>query len=77
MAEARDMDGQIRQNLKDAGCPDELIETFMSSYTPGNVCNGIHLLAAHRKVLLDAVHKNQQCIDCLDYLLYKLDKGAF
>lgn len=77
MAEARDIDGQIRQNLKDAACPDELIETIMCSFALGDACKGIHLLTAHRKALLDAVHKNQQYIDCLDYLLYKLNKGVF
>jgi len=77
MAEAKDVEGQIRQNLKDAACPDDLIESFMRSIATNHSKDGQRLLSAHRKSLLDTVHENQRHIDCLDYLLYRLNKGDF
>lgn len=72
MAEATDLIGQIRQNLKDADCPDEMIDAFLCACVSKREKEGMRLLREHRKSLLDAVHANQKRIDCLDYLLNKL-----
>ncbi len=32
-------------------------------------------LAKHRRVLLDALHREQKRIDCLDYLVYTIEKN--
>ena len=34
----------------------------------------MRVLSRYRKSLLDAVHQNEKRIDCLDYLLYSLEK---
>lgn len=64
----------IIQNLKDAGCDSETIEKFMTDLQKGNEANNLKRLAAHRKKLLDSLHREQKCIDCLDYLVYQMKK---
>lgn len=67
-------DNDIIQNLKDAGCGDDAIQIFMDDLQRGNRRTGIQLLQKHRRCLLAAVHKEQKRIDCLDYLLFMLEK---
>lgn len=72
MAEATDIESQVRQNLLDAGCSDEITDQFMYFLEAANPKDGLCLLLKHRQSLLDTIHKNQKRIDCLDFLLYKL-----
>lgn len=65
----------IIQNLKDAGCDYETIENFMADLQKGKEANGLKRLAAHRKNLLDSLHREQKCIDCLDYLVYQMKEA--
>lgn len=64
----------VIQNLKDAGCDSETIEKFMADVQKGKEANGLKRLAVHRKKLLDSLHREQKCIDCLDYLIYQMKK---
>lgn len=64
----------IIQNLKDAGCNRRQIEAFIS-------CDGKHekdgrlkLLRQQRNILLDGLHEKQHMIECLDYLMYQIEK---
>ena len=61
----------VLQNLKDAGCPDEMIEEFQKSEDEEK---RIRLLSGHRKNLLEKLHQDEKRIDCLDYLLYQMQK---
>lgn len=72
MAEASDIQGQITECLRDAGCTDEMIIDFMVSQHKGDTVAGHRLLSSHRKTLLDDLHVCQKRIDCLDFLMYKL-----
>lgn len=65
----------IIQNLKDAGCDSETIEQFMADLQKGKEANSLKRLAVHRKNLLDSLHREQKCIDCLDYLVYQMRKA--
>ena len=65
----------IIQNLKDAGCDSETIEKFMADLKKGKEASGLKRLAVHRKKLLDSLHREQKCIDCLDYLVYQMKKA--
>ena len=65
----------IIQNLKDAGCDSETIEQFMEDLQKGKEASDLKRLAAHRKNLLDSLHRDQKCIDCLDYLVYQMKKA--
>lgn len=64
----------IIQNLKDAGCDPETIRSIMADLQAGKEISGLKRLADHRKNLLDSLHKEQKCIDCLDYLIYQINK---
>ncbi len=74
MAEATDTKGMIYQNLKDAGCDDVLTEKCMSFLESGDTRDMLPLLKKYKRSLLSKVRKEQQQIDCLDYLIYKLQK---
>lgn len=62
----------IIQNLKDAGCDTETIANFMSGLQKGDEKSSLKCLDTHRKKLLDSLHREQKCIDCLDYLVYQM-----
>lgn len=64
----------VFQNLKDAGCDEETIQTFMDNLQNGKQVKGMRLLENHRRGLLDNLHEEQKRIDCLDYLLFVLKK---
>lgn len=64
----------IIQNLKDAGCEDRVISHFLSDFENGNFKEGLQLLQKHRGTLLNALHMEQKRIDCLDYLIFILQK---
>ncbi|MDE6608575.1 MAG: hypothetical protein K2K54_12610 [Lachnospiraceae bacterium] len=65
----------IIQNLKDAGCDSDTIENFMADLQKGKEANGLKRLAVHRKNLLDSLHREQKCIDCLDYFVYQMKEA--
>lgn len=62
-------------NLADAGCDKEQIEQFMDFLKSGRKEAGLSLLAKHRRFLLDCYHADQKKIDCLDYLIYKMNQN--
>ena len=74
MAEAHDTYKSIYQNLIDAGCDDSITEKCMLLVKEGRIFDMLSILTKHRKCLLDSVHKGQEQIDCLDYLIYSLKK---
>ncbi len=57
--------------MKDAGCDSQTIQRFLELQTEQQ----LKLLSLHRKQLLDQVHQGEKCIDCLDYLVYLLEKS--
>ena len=64
----------IIQNLKDAGCCPEKIECFMKEYRNNQKADSLKLLAAHRRELLDNLHREQKCMEGVDYLVYDIEK---
>ena len=65
---------EIIQNLKDAGCNEQTIECFMNQLNNDRLSEGICLLNKHRCCLLTNFHQEQKRIDCLDYLIYMLQR---
>ncbi|RKJ39761.1 hypothetical protein D7X94_10970 [Acutalibacter sp. 1XD8-33] len=65
----------IEQNLRDAGCEEKCIREFMQDLEQDRMQAGLRLLNQHRRLLLDAMHREQKRIDCLDYLLYQIRKN--
>ena len=64
----------VIQNLKDAGCTDEMVEKFMALQECGGREQQLRLLSGHRKHLLEKLHRDERRIDCLDYLIYQMEK---
>ena len=64
----------VLQNLKDAGCTDEMVAEFMALQNREDEEQQIQLLSGHRKHLLEKLHREEKRIDCLDYLLYQMQK---
>lgn len=62
------------ENLSDAGCDRELAERFLSLMEQGKEGEALGLLAQHRKALLEHCHTAERKIDCLDYLVYQVNK---
>ena len=69
-------DASIRQNLKDAGCSESQIEEFMEYAGKHEMDSGLKLLRQQRNVLLDGLHEKQRMIECLDYLVYQIEKDG-
>ena len=65
----------VLQNLKDAGCDRETAERFITLEGTGDTQEQLKLLSIHRKRLLDRIHSEEKRIDCLDYLVYQLQKN--
>lgn len=65
----------IMQNLEDAGCNAEMIECFMKKFRAHNRTDSLKLLEMQRRKLLDNLHREQRCIDCLDYLVHDIEKS--
>lgn len=74
MAEASDQTGIFYQNLEDAGCDKQTKEKCMALFQSGNLRGILPLLSNYRKDLLSTVRSGQKKIDCLDYLIYKIQK---
>ena len=74
MAEASDTQGILRQNLLDAGCGSDTIQQCMELVKRRESAELLRLLSRHRRELLDTVHQNEKRIDCLDYLIYQIEK---
>lgn len=75
MAEFSDRRGLVLQNLLDAGFDSNFAEECARQILDGNARFVLSALGKHRKELLDEVHTNQKRIDCLDYLIYKIEKS--
>lgn len=64
----------VIQNLKDAGCDSEMIAAFVKDVQEQKTAEALKLLSIHRRSLLEKLHRGQKQIDCLDYLVYQIEK---
>lgn len=62
----------LYQNLRDAGCQEQFIEESIVLYENNEKKKLNDQLFVYRKLLLHDLHKVQNKIDCLDYLIYQL-----
>lgn len=74
MAEASDARGILAENLLDAGCGEELIRQVEALMAAGRKRECLELLTRRRWQLLECCHAEQKRLDCMDYLIYKLEK---
>lgn len=61
--------------LKDAGCSPQAAESILEMLLSGSQERGLKLLAEQRRALLEEIHRRQRCLDCLDYLVYRIQKS--
>ena len=74
MAHASDHRALLLQNLKDAGCDNETIQSCLSQFMRNDSAGMLRILSQHRHNLLDTAHTCQKEIDCLDYLMFQLEQ---
>lgn len=74
MAEGNDTRGLLLQNLEDAGCDEETVSRCVNMAERRDFNGMQRLLAGYRKELLQTVHTKQREIDCLDYLIFTIEK---
>lgn len=74
MAEASDTFGILKQNLIDAGCDDDLINNCMELASTNEWESILSLLYKKKGDLLHSLHREQKYIDCLDFLVHKINK---
>lgn len=63
------------QNLRDAGCGSQTIERVCRLYSNGQVQDAVKMLRRHRCDLMDSLHESQGRVDCLDFLVWRMEKG--
>lgn len=66
----------VIRNLNDAGCDPQTKEKFLELHSSGKTEEELHLLQRHRRALLGKIHENQKHIDCLDFLIFKLQQAV-
>ncbi len=69
-------EADVIQNLRDAGCGPQTVEEFLTLGAQGDLQGQLCLLSKHRKQLLDRIHREEQQISCLDYLVYEMEKDG-
>ena len=74
MALASDRKELLLQNLQDAKCPVELTKECMILAADGRFAQMLARLKKQRKNLLDEIHDHQKALDCLDYLIFQIEK---
>ncbi|HIX91121.1 MAG TPA: hypothetical protein H9845_09570 [Candidatus Agathobaculum pullicola] len=62
-------------NLKAAGFDGTLLQEFLGCWKAGKIIEQLQLLSQKRAELLDQVHKEEKQINCLDYLVYQIEKA--
>lgn len=63
-------------NLRDAGCSKGQIEEFLAYFAQGKTGCQLSLLEEHRRRLLCRLHREERWIDCLDYLIYQIQRDG-
>ena len=65
---------ELVRNLMDAGCGPDLIARFLDCLREGGRKDQLKVLSGHRDALLDRIHRDERRIDCLDYLIYRIER---
>lgn len=75
MANISDKNAVLKQNLIDAGCDETTVNNCMCLAEQKKEKEMQFILKMHKKNLLDNIHAEQKQIDCLDFLMYQMEKG--
>lgn len=66
---------EIKDCLIAAGCNDSKADELLSLIAGSKSIEAIKILEQDRECILNNVHSEEQCINCIDYLVHKLKKG--
>lgn len=59
--------------MKDAGCGGEIITRICRLYADGQIPDAVKILRRHRCHLMEQLHESQSKVDCLDFLVRKME----
>ena len=65
----------VMQNLIDAGCSKDMIDDLMKQLAEDDMESLLQMLEQHRACLLSMVHQKEKQIDCVDYLVYQIQRS--
>ena len=65
---------QLKQNLSDACCDNEVVENIIRMCESGNVEDALQIMKKDRCRLMDELHESGRKVDCLDYLISATEK---
>ncbi len=74
MADVCDEEAVLLENLRDAGCDCQMLEECIMLYRNHTSKQLLMKLQDLRGSLLTKIHAEQDKLDCLDYLIYKIKK---
>lgn len=74
MPEATDEKNRFYQNLVDIGYEPDMIQHCVRLKDEHRLQELLITLQRQRKKLLDGIHAGQQKVDCLDYLVNRIEK---
>ena len=69
------MEQAVKENLVNAGCPEESAQTVARLIKAGQVRDALHEMRIIRCDLMEELHQNQRRVDCLDYLIRQTEKS--
>lgn len=72
MADATDQRAMLKQCLSDIGYEEAEIQALMGESTQAL----LRSLTERRQRLMSGIHREQKCVDCLDYLVYQLRRDG-
>ena len=75
MAVQKTKEAALRQNLADAGCDEKTILQCLALWKKDRITDMLLIFTSHRAVLLEAVHREQDKLDCLDYLIHQTKRS--
>ena len=64
----------VIQNLQDAGLSEAQTAEFLRYFDQGSKEEQIRLLRRCRPMLMEELHASQKKVDCLDFLVCRLEK---
>lgn len=74
MADAKNKQAVLLENLQDAGCDCDLVKKCMECGNDAELKKMLPQLRKFRTCLLENIHKEQDKLESLDYLIYKLEQ---
>lgn len=63
------------RNLEDTGCDEDTVKHLLQLTRDGKTQELLRQLTLQRRKLLEDLHRSGKRIDCLDYLVYQIQKN--